>query len=60
MKILDVTLYPYATVHATLEVPDNLQEKYFDQYLEEHFNDLRMDEPILDFKGIVYDIEEER
>jgi hypothetical protein len=51
MKILYVTALPYATQEGTLEVPDDLEEKDYTDYVWSHFGDVNFSEVNLDYAG---------
>ena len=51
MKTLFITALPYATQEGTLEVPDDLPENEYKNYVNEHFNDIEFGEPSLDYAG---------
>ena len=52
-----VTLYPYATQRGKIEVPMSISEKDMRNYIENHWDDIKKDEPELDYAGTDFDIE---
>lgn len=53
-KEVVVTAYPYATMCGRLKVPKSVTN--LDEYVTEHFNDIKFDEPELDFHGTDFDV----
>ncbi len=58
MKTLFVRALPFATQSGSIEVPDNLPKEQYDEYVQQHFNDISFDEPDLDYCGIDIEIDE--
>lgn len=50
-----ITAYPYAIQHGVVNVPDNVPEEDIDDYLTEHWGDIKFDEPDLDYAGTDFD-----
>lgn len=56
-----IRAYPYAIQHGVLEMPDDIEEDMREEYINEHWNEIRFDEPELDYADtdmeIVYEKE---
>lgn len=50
-----ITAYPYAIQHGTVDVPDSVPAEDIDDYLTEHWSDIKFDEPDLDYAGTDFD-----
>lgn len=59
MKKLIITAYPYAVTYGELIVPDDLPEDEYQEYTNEHFNDVSFGAPDLDYCGTDFDVEED-
>ena len=51
MKTIFVTAYPYATQFGKIEIPDDIDDKDVRDYLSEHFDEIKFEEPELDYCG---------
>ena len=57
MKTYEFTTTPYATQYGTITVPDDVEVT--EDYIREHWNDVKLGEPDLDYAGTdITDIEE--
>ena len=56
-NIVYVTAYPYASVTGTLEIPETVQSDDIDEYINEHFDEIKFDEPELDYRNPDFDWE---
>ena len=56
-KTLTITAFPYATQYGTLEIPDDLPENRFRDYVNEHFGEIKFGAPDLDYAGTELEIE---
>jgi len=56
-----IRAYPYAIQYGVLEMPDDIEEDMRDEYINEHWNEIKFDEPELDYADtdmeIVYEKE---
>lgn len=56
-----IRAYPYAIQCGVLEMPDNIEEDMREEYINEHWNEIKFDEPELDYADtdmeIVYEKE---
>lgn len=57
MKTLCINASPYANVSGTISVPENLPQEQWQNYVSEHFNDIKFGEPELDYRGVDLEIE---
>lgn len=57
MKTVSVDVFPFVSMKGTLDVPDDVSDT--EEYIKEHFNDIRFSEPNFDFAGADIDIYEE-
>lgn len=58
-KTINVTAYPYAVQYGTIEVPKELNEDDVNDYLFEHWNEIKFGEPELDYAGTDFDFNED-
>lgn len=57
---INLTLYPYATQHGTLDVPTSItDEDKIQKYISEHFSEIKLSKVELDYKGTDVDFYEE-
>ncbi len=56
-----VTAYPYARQSGEINVPDEIKddEEACEEYIREHWNDIKFDEVSLDYKGTDFDVEDD-
>lgn len=52
-----ITLYPYASQTGSLDIPEGLTAKEEQEYVVEHFNEIKLNEPELDYCGTDIDID---
>lgn len=53
-----IVAYPYAKQYGTIEVPDYIPKEDIDTYIEDCWNEIKFEEPELDYHGT--DFERER
>ncbi len=58
MKTLSITATPYAVQYGTLNVPDDLSEKEYKDYVNKHFDEIKFGETELDYVGTDLEINE--
>ena len=58
VKTLCVTATPYATQYGTIDVPEDLPEDEYEEYVHNHFGDIKFGEADLDYAGTDLDISE--
>lgn len=51
-----IRAYPYAIQYGTLEMPDNIEEDMREEYVIEHWNEIKFNEPELDYADTDMDI----
>lgn len=51
-----VIAYPYARQEGTIEVPNGVEN--LEEYVSEHFDEVRFGKVELDYKGTDFDVEE--
>ena len=56
MKVY-VRVYPFAVQEAEIDVPDGLSEDEVHQHLVEHFDEIDLGEPELDYTGADFEFE---
>lgn len=52
-----VTVYPYAVQTGSIDVPEGLTEEEEMEYISDHFDDISLGEPCLDYRGTDFDID---
>ena len=52
-----ITAYPYACQYGRLEIPDDVED--VKEYIEDHWDDIKFEEPELDYCGTDFDYETE-
>lgn len=52
-----VTLYPYATQYGEIEVPVSVSKEDMQNYIKDHWDNIKKGEPELDYAGTDFDIE---
>ena len=57
-KTLYITALPYATQNGTIQVPADLTEEDYHDYVQEHFDDIEFNEIDLDYCGTDIEINE--
>lgn len=50
MKVA-ITAYPYAVQYGTLEMPDDIKQDFREEYIKEHWSEIKFGEPELDYAG---------
>lgn len=50
-KTINVTAYPYAIQHGTIEVPNGIDESEIEEYVMEHFDEIKFNNAELDYCG---------
>ena len=56
MKTIFVTAYPYATQFGKILIPDDIDDKDVRDYLSEHFDEIKFEEPELDYCGCDFEV----
>ena len=56
-RTIHVTAYPFAVQSGTIEVPANLSEEELYDYVSENFDNIKFDEPDLDYQGTDFDLD---
>lgn len=56
-KTINVAMYPYAVQYGTIEVPNGIDESEIEEYVMEHFDEIKFDKPELDYGGTDFTIE---
>lgn len=51
MNEYEVVAYPYAVQYGTVNVPDTVKPEDVDDYITEHWNDIKFGEANLDYAG---------
>lgn len=46
-----ITAYPYAIQYGTLEMPDDIERDFREEYITEHWSEIKFGEPELDYAG---------
>lgn len=54
---ITITFYPYAIQYGTIEVDEDVNVT--DKYISEHFNEIKFEEPELDYVGTDFEIIED-
>jgi len=44
-----ITAYPYAIQNGTLEIPDDIERDFREEYITEHWSEIKFGEPELDY-----------
>ena len=57
MKTLLITAYPYAVQYGYLKAPEDLAENDADEYVKEHWNEIRFNDAELDYCGTDFEFE---
>ena len=57
MAVAYVTALPYATQEGELTIPDGLSEDEAQEYITNHWKDIKFGEPQLDYHGTDFDFE---
>ena len=57
-KKVQVVYYPYTTQYGEIEVPAELRGDELRDYIQEHIDFIKFGEPILEYAGTDFDIEE--
>ena len=52
-----ITAFPYATQYGRLEIPDDVED--VNEYIRLHWDEIKFDEPELDYCGTDFDYETE-
>ena len=52
-----VTAYPYATQYGKIEIPEGVED--IRSYVSEHWDEIKFNEPDLDYAGADFEVEEE-
>ena len=58
MKQYHITAYPYATQTGIISVPAGVGDDDINDYIIEHWNEIKFDEPELDYAGTDFEIGE--
>lgn len=56
-KKVTITFYPYAVQYGTIEVDEGVNID--DEYINEHFNEIKLEKPELDYVGTDFEIIED-
>ena len=59
MRDKNVVAFPYATVCGTIRIPENMPAEKEQEYIEEHFGEIKFNEPTLDFAGAYFEFYDE-
>ena len=59
MITISVEAHPYANINGTIKVPKNLAPAKMREYVDNHFNKIKFEEPRLNFKGTDYELYDE-
>lgn len=52
-----VRAYPFALQYGTIEIPDDVPEGELNEYIETHWENIKFDEPELDYTGTDFEYE---
>ncbi len=56
MKSIFLTAYPFVIQSGTIEVPDDVDDDDVMDYIAEHFDEIKFEEPELDYCGCDFEI----
>ena len=48
--------FPYATCYGEIDIPDSVPVEEHEQYIYDHFDDVKMSSPALDWGGTDFDL----
>lgn len=58
-KTVSVTAYPYAVQYGELDIPKGLSQEKTEEYIRDHWNEIRFGDPELDYCGTDFEFDDE-
>ena len=58
-KTVSVTAYPYAVQNGEIDIPNNISSEKIQEYIRDHWNEIRFGDPELDYRGTDFEFDDD-